>query len=82
LVIEPSPTTFRGIGVYAIFAARRWVHVGESHDIRRSLFRHLNNEDAGMTRYGALSFSFELMPSADRLARKEALVVALKPACN
>jgi hypothetical protein len=69
-------------GVYAIFAARRWVYVGESSDIRTSLFRHLNNKDTGMTRFGALSFSFELLPSADRVARKQALVAELKPACN
>jgi hypothetical protein len=69
-------------GVYAILAPRRVVYVGESNDIRRSLFRHLNNEDTGMTRFGALSFSFELVPSADRLARKQLLVATLKPSCN
>jgi hypothetical protein len=69
-------------GVYAIFAARRWVYVGESQNIRTSLFRHLNDKDTGMAQFGALSFSFELIPSAERLSRKQALVAELTPACN
>jgi len=71
-----------GSGIYAIFSARRWVYVGESNDIRQSLFRHLNTEEAAMTRFGSLSFSFEMLASDQRLARQQALVAELKPACN
>jgi hypothetical protein len=82
--------TYRGVhekapnasGLYTIYTSRRWVYVGESDDIRRSLFRHLNEPDACMDRSGPLSFSFTLAPAAERVSRQQALVAALKPACN
>ena len=33
-----------------------------------------------MTRFGPLSFSFELMPPAERVPRRKALIAALEPA--
>ncbi|HWW86234.1 MAG TPA: hypothetical protein VNZ26_21715 [Vicinamibacterales bacterium] len=69
-------------GVYTIYTSQRWVHVGESDDIRQSLFRHLNDPPACMARYGPLSFSFETVPMAERVSHQQALVAALKPACN
>ena len=66
-------------GVYTIYTPRRWVFVGESEDIRLSLFRHLNDESARMTRFGPLSFSFELMSPAERVPRRKALIAALEP---
>ena len=68
-------------GVYTIFTPRRWVFVGESEDIRLSLFRHLNDEHARMTRFGPLSFSFELVSPAERVARPKALSAELEPEC-
>lgn len=50
-------------GVYAIFTSRRWLYVGESDDIRQSLFQRLNNPDAGWSaEHQPLSFSFETAP--------------------
>ena len=69
-------------GVYTIYTSQRWVHVGESDDIRQSLFRQLNDPPACMARYGPLSFSFETVPTGERVARQQALVAALMPACN
>ena len=47
-------------GVYGIFTSRRWLYVGESDDIRNSLFQRLNDPDAGWSaEHGPLSFSFE-----------------------
>ena len=66
-------------GVYTIYTSQRWVHVGES-DIRQSLYRHLNEPNASMTRLGPLSFSFETIPAAERVSRQQALVAALMPA--
>jgi hypothetical protein len=68
-------------GVYTIHTPRRWVFVGESEDIRLSLFRHLNEEDVSMTRFGPLSFSFELLPPAERGPRQKALIAELEPEC-
>jgi len=33
-------------GLYTIYTARRWVYVGQSDDIRQSLFQHLNQPTA------------------------------------
>ena len=69
-------------GVYTIYSARRWVYVGESQDIRQSLFGHLNEPDTCIGRWGPLSFSFETIPTADRGSRRHALVAELQPVCN
>lgn len=47
-------------GLYAIFTSRRWLYVGESDDIRQSLFQCLNNPDARWSEeHRPLSFAFE-----------------------
>lgn len=67
-------------GLYTIFSPQRWVYVGESDDIRQSLFRLLNDSPAWMDRFGPLSFSFERLPQAERVACQRALVDELNPA--
>ena len=69
-------------GVYTIFSSRRWVYVGESDDIRQSLYRHLNEPTPCMTKLGPLSFSFELEGRARRTALWQSLVTRLKTECN
>jgi hypothetical protein len=51
-------------GVYAIFTSRRWLYVGESDDIRQSLFQCLNNPDGCWSaEHRPLSFAFETAPT-------------------
>ena len=69
-------------GVYTIYTSRRWLYVGESEDIRQSLFEHLNEPSTCLARRGPLSFSFEIVALEQRIDRKNALVAALVPACN
>ncbi len=69
-------------GVYTIFSSRRWVYVGESGDIRQSLYRHLNEPTPCMTKLGPLSFSFELEGRARRTALWQSLVTRLKTECH
>jgi hypothetical protein len=69
-------------GVYTIYTSQRWLYVGESEDIKQSLFRHLNEPSACMARRGPLSFSFEVVPPAERVGRQQALVAALGPTCQ
>ena len=69
-------------GVYSIYSSAHWIYVGESDDIRRSLFRHLNEPTPCMARFGPLSFSFDLAAKVERVARCQALVAELAPACN
>ena len=78
-VQDKAPNTS---GVYAIFGARRCVYVGESDYIRQSLFKHLNDRDRRMARFGDLLFSFEPTAPTERLARQQALIAELRPACN
>ena len=67
-------------GVYTIYSPRRWVYVGESDDIRQSLFRLLNDSTGWTNRFGPLSFSFDRLPPSERAACQHALVEALNPA--
>jgi hypothetical protein len=67
-------------GIYAIFTPQRWLHIGETDNIRRSLLDHLNNHDAnGLAKSGPLSFSFEVVPAAGRVTRRRALIAQLAP---
>ena len=67
-------------GIYAIFTARRWLHIGETDDIRRSLLDHLNDPDVvRLAESGPLSFSFEVVAPAGRVARRRALIERLAP---
>ena len=71
-----------GSGVYTIFSRKRWVYVGESDNVRRSLFDHLNGSPRSLNGHGPLMFTFELAAASDRTARWQALVTDLKPACQ
>ncbi len=78
-VREKAP---RASGVYTIYSAQRWLHVGASDDIQQSLFEVLNEPSACMERRGPLSFSFEVVPAAHRTARQQALLAWLMPICD
>jgi hypothetical protein len=74
--VHQAPTAS---GLYTIYSPQRWVYVGESADIRRSLYRLLNDAPVWMDRLGPLSFSFERLPPDERFARQHALVEQLNP---
>jgi len=67
-------------GVYTIYSPQRWVYVGESDDIRQSLFHLLNDSPVWIDHFGPLSFSFERLPPVERSACREGLVEELSPA--
>jgi hypothetical protein len=67
-------------GLFRIYSPARWVYVGESDDIRQSLFQLLNDSPSWMDRFGPLSFSFERVPAAERAVHQQAAVKALHPA--
>jgi len=69
-------------GIYTLYTSHRWIYVGESDDIRHSLFRHLNDMSGCLARRGALSFSFEIAPPSERAARRRTLVRVLSPVCQ
>jgi hypothetical protein len=67
-------------GLFTIYSPQQYVYVGESDDIRQSLFRLLNDSTGWLDRFGPLSFSFERLEPAGRAACQQALVAELKPA--
>ena len=69
-------------GVYVIHNRRQWLYVGESEDVKASLFGHLNTPGPCTARPGPLSFEFEVVPAAERADRQQALVAALAPVCQ
>jgi hypothetical protein len=69
-------------GVYILWRPDRWIYVGECLDLRTRLISHMDADNAWITREGPRGFGFELITSADqRVARREALIRALAPAC-
>jgi len=52
-------------GLYGVFTSSRWLYVGESDNIRQSLFQCLNNPGAcwTTTEHRPLSFAFEMAPT-------------------
>lgn len=64
-------------GLYTIYSPQGWVHAGESDDIRQRLYELLNESSPWTDRFGPLSFSFELMTPAERVARQASLGASL-----
>ena len=75
-------TAPRGSGVYAIFTPQQWIYVGESVNIQARLLRHLNGDNACITRFAPTGFQYERWPKHQRVARQDELIRALNPACN
>jgi hypothetical protein len=69
-------------GVYMIYTSQRWLFVGQSEKVQESLFGHLSNLTSCMAQHGPLSFSFEVVPRAQRADRQQALIAALAPTCQ
>lgn len=78
-ILANAPT---GSGVYVLFTSETWVYVGEAGDIRARLIQHLDGDNACVTRLNPTGFQFELWPAHQRVARQDALIVQLHPACN
>jgi excinuclease UvrABC nuclease subunit len=69
-------------GVYAIYNANVWIYVGEGQDIQARLLAHFNGDNACITRYAPTGFQFELVAANQRVARQDALILALDSKCN
>jgi hypothetical protein len=69
-------------GVYALHYQATWVYVGESANIRAQLLQHLNGDNACITVYPHLSFSYELIHEAVRAWRQDEVIKEFRPTCN
>lgn len=78
-ILTNAPATS---GVYAIFRFGTWIYVGETGDIQARLLEHLNGDNPCITQSNPDGFQFELVAANQRVARQDAWIPALNPACN
>lgn len=69
-------------GVYGLYTQSRWIYVGETNDIQRRLLEHLAETSGCIKRHAPTGFVYELVESGSRVARQNALIRELIPACN
>jgi len=69
-------------GVYGLSNARGWIFVGESDDIRSSLFQHMQEGESRLGGEVPRGFSFELVAGKGRTARQQYLIEELQPMFN
>jgi hypothetical protein len=68
-------------GVYALYTSTRCIYVGESENLRESLYRHLKGDSPWIIVWDPSNFSFELWADCgSRIERKNQLVMELQPA--
>ena len=78
-IIHHAPTTS---GVYAILSLGRWLYVGESGSLRGSLSLQLSGVNPRLTANDPTHFMYELVPDADRAARRRELILEFQPVCH
>ena len=78
-IIQRAPTTS---GVYAILSLGRWLYVGESGSLRGGLSLQLSGVNPCLTARDPTHFMYELVPDADRAARRRELILEFQPACH
>lgn len=69
-------------GVYAIYNSTTWIYFGEGGDIQARLLAHFNGDNACITRHAPTGFQFELVAANQRVARQDALILAMGSSCN
>ncbi|MFM2125368.1 MAG: hypothetical protein RL328_1819 [Acidobacteriota bacterium] len=84
----PRPFNERGIsfyapstsGVFGISNSQNWILVGETADIRATLFSYLRGNDPKLLGYGPTGFVFEQCPLEVRRQRQVQLRTEYRPA--
>ena len=69
-------------GVYVILSLGRWLYVGESGSIRGSLWLQYSGVNPCVTANEPTHFMYELVPDADRAARRRELILEFQSVCN
>ncbi len=77
--IAQAPTTS---GVYAVLSVGRWLYVGESGSLRGSLSLQFSGVNPCLIAHNPTHFMYELVPDAERAARRRELILEFQPACN
>ena len=77
-IVHHAPTTS---GVYVILSLGRWLYVGESGSLRGSLSLQFSDANPRLMAHEPTHFMYELVPDADRAARRRELILECQPAC-
>jgi predicted GIY-YIG superfamily endonuclease len=71
-----------GSGVYGLYTSQRWVYIGETKNIEQRLLQHLAGDNACISGWNPTGFAYESVTADERVARQDALILELNPACN
>ena len=78
-IVRHPPTVS---GVYAVLSLGRWLYVGESGSLRGGLSLQFSGGNPCLSRHDPTHFMYELVPDADRAARRRELILEYQPVCN
>lgn len=69
-------------GVYVVLSLGRWLYVGESGSLRGGLSLQCSGANALLAGHHPTHFMYELVPDAERAARRRELILEFQPACH
>ncbi len=78
-VVRHTPTAS---GVYVVLSLGRWLYVGESGSLRGGLLLQCSGGNSRLAEHHPTHFMYELVPDADRAARRRELIHEFQPVCN
>ena len=69
-------------GVYVVLSLGRWLYVGESGSLRGGLSLQCSEVNTPLAGHYATHFMYELVPDAERTARRRDLILEFQPVCH
>jgi len=78
-IVRHTPT---GSGVYVVLSLGRWLYVGESGSLRGGLSLQFSGANSRLAGHHPTHFMYELVPDAERAARRRELIMEFQPVCN
>jgi len=78
-IVRHTPTAS---GVYVVLSLGRWLYVGESGSLRGGLSLTFSGANSCLAGRDPTHFMYELVPDADRAARRRELILEFRPVCN
>jgi hypothetical protein len=78
-IVRHTPTSS---GVYVVLSLGRWLYVGESGSLRGGLSLQFSGGNPCLAGLDPTHFMYELVPDADRVARRRELIREFQPVCN
>ena len=69
-------------GVYVVLSLGRWLYVGESGSLRGGLSLQCSGANTPLAGHHPTHFMYELVPDAERAARRRELILEFQPVCH